>query len=203
MPDGVSLPRYCSFCREPLESGASGTVSEPRGYFCPACGNLAYAGPRVLVLSFLFAEGRLLLMQRGVPPYVGRWAPPGGFVEAGESPEAAAIRETGEEVGVLLHPDQLLPHAIVSLPRMNQLYVCFLGILDRLVMPRAALPEALDARWFSLEEYAQVQMWEPAAAFDIGGLFHQVQTGEFYFNQLSGEATRTYGPYSAGRRGKN
>jgi ADP-ribose pyrophosphatase YjhB (NUDIX family) len=135
-------------------------------------------------------------MQRGVPPYVGSWAPPGGFVEAGESPELAAAREIEEEVGIVIHPDRLLPHAIVTVTQLNQLYICFLGILDELTPPRAAAPEALDARWFTLPECSRCEMWEPAAVFDVRDLFRQVQTAQFYFHQRSGDAVRTYGPYS-------
>ncbi|VVM05551.1 Bifunctional NMN adenylyltransferase/Nudix hydrolase [Methylacidimicrobium cyclopophantes] len=47
-------------------------------------------------------EGELfvLLIERRTPPYAGSWALPGGFVEAGEEPSAAAARELAEETGV-------------------------------------------------------------------------------------------------------
>ena len=168
----------------------SGTV--PYG-----CEELAYHGPRVLVLSLIFAEGKTLLMKRGVPPYVGTWAPPGGFVEANESLEAAAIRETAEEVGVVLPDEALIPHAMVSLPRLNQVYCVFLALLNGVQTPRASAPEALEARWFTLEEYPHETMWDPAAAFDIARAFRQVETGRFYFYQRTGESMRRFGPFAA------
>jgi 8-oxo-dGTP diphosphatase len=46
------------------------------------------------------AEGRVLLIRRRNPPFQGGYALPGGFVEVGETVEAACRREVQEETGV-------------------------------------------------------------------------------------------------------
>lgn len=44
--------------------------------------------------------GRVLLIERGKPPFMGVWSLPGGHIEAGEPPAVTAERELAEETGV-------------------------------------------------------------------------------------------------------
>jgi len=57
--------------------------------------------PWLSVDSVVFDDsGRVLLIRRKNPPYQGHFALPGGFVDAGETTEAAALRELEEETGI-------------------------------------------------------------------------------------------------------
>jgi ADP-ribose pyrophosphatase YjhB (NUDIX family) len=131
----------------------------------------------------LFAEDRVLLLRRGVPPYEGQWAPPGGFVEHGESLEAAAVREVWEEVRIRLEPAQLIPCAVISLPRMNQVYHGFIARLPEPVPATAVPPEALEAGWFSESECRLIESWEPAGSIEIGVQFEFFRKRAFEFIQ--------------------
>lgn len=48
----------------------------------------------------VFIGGEVLLVQRAKAPGIGRWAPPGGGIEAGETAQDAALREVLEETAV-------------------------------------------------------------------------------------------------------
>jgi ADP-ribose pyrophosphatase YjhB (NUDIX family) len=149
-----------------------------------------HGGPTVVVLAVVFAENRMLLIRRGVPPYVGLWAPPGGFAEAGESLETAAVRELDEEVGIKIDRVQMVPHGMLSLPTMNQVCLCFIAMLERVLPLTPRPPEVLEARWFLEHEYPKAEIWDPAANFDVARLYDRVRTGRFDFYQRTDDAFR-------------
>ena len=53
-----------------------------------------------VILTFHEDRLKLLLIRRGVEPYKGQWALPGGFIKMNESAEECARRELREETGV-------------------------------------------------------------------------------------------------------
>ena len=56
--------------------------------------------PKVAVGVAVFTDDRLLLVRRVMEPFRGRWSLPGGYLDLGEDPRAAAAREAREEAGV-------------------------------------------------------------------------------------------------------
>lgn len=66
--------------------------------------------PRVGVAVLLLRDGKLLLGQRAGTHGVGTWAPPGGYLEFGESLEACARREVLEETGLSVENLRLGPY---------------------------------------------------------------------------------------------
>lgn len=75
---------------------------------CPACGQPVkqYRNPFPTVDIIIEYNGKIVLIKRKNPPL--GWALPGGFVDYGESLEAAAIREAYEETGLTISSLTLL-----------------------------------------------------------------------------------------------
>jgi len=61
-----------------------------------------------VALAVLRRGDSVLLQQRDRAPFAGSWELPGGKVEVGESPAEAAVREAGEELGVLVREPRFL-----------------------------------------------------------------------------------------------
>src|SRR5256712_8723378 len=67
---------------------------------CRRCGFTFYGNPVPTAVALIMRGGRVLLTRRARPPYAGTWDVPGGFLEAGEHPEAGLRRELREELGM-------------------------------------------------------------------------------------------------------
>jgi len=61
-----------------------------------------YPQLKVSAAGLVVSEGKLLLVQRALPPWQGCWYIPAGYVEADEPPARAAEREVLEETGLLV-----------------------------------------------------------------------------------------------------
>lgn len=116
----------------------------------------------LIVLTIADARLRVALVERGVEPFMGDWALPGGFVLDGESVGEAARRELAEEAGLALAPshlEQLATFGDVGRdPRGRVISVAHLAFVASLggVTPGS---DAAGAQWFPVDE-------APPLAFD-------------------------------------
>mgnify|MGYP003325478525 FL=1 len=73
---------------------------------CDEC--KGWLNPALAADSAVRRGDEVLLIQRKYPPMEGAWAFPGGFVEQGENPIDAAVRELEEETGLVGKEPKLL-----------------------------------------------------------------------------------------------
>ncbi len=102
-----------------------------------------------------------LLISRRDPPFAGRYALPGGFVEMGEGLEAAAKRELHEETGVRgVYLEQLYTFGAPKRdPRGRVVTVAYYALVDSGRHPARASSDAAAVRWFPIDRL-------PPLAFD-------------------------------------
>ena len=96
---------YCLHCAHPLILTNKFGAERPT---CPECGWVYFSDPKVAVAGLIISEGRVLLVRRANDPHRGLWTLPAGFIDAGEDPEFALIRECLEETGLEVSIDRLL-----------------------------------------------------------------------------------------------
>ena len=88
---------YLEFCSNCGSYNRFGTMDGNDRYYCLECNTIHYENPKPTATIICPKNNEILLVKRAVNPSKGRWCLPGGFIERGESPEEAAVRELNEE----------------------------------------------------------------------------------------------------------
>ena len=106
------------------------------------------------------AVPQVLLIERGLDPYKGCWAFPGGFMNMDETTEQCAIRELEEETGLKVSKiQQIGAYSKVDRdPRGRTITVAYLILLDHPVAVTGQ-DDAEKAQWFPIDAL-------PSLAFD-------------------------------------
>ena len=121
-----------------------------------------YEKPSVTVDIVIFTiqdgELKVLLVKRGLEPFKGKWAIPGGFVKMPESLENAAKRELEEETGVKdVYLEQLYSFGDPGRdPRGRVITVAYIALVNSGKIKLEAKTDAEDARWFSMRKVPQL-----------------------------------------------
>lgn len=112
-----------------------------------------------VIFCFDGVKLKVLLVERGMAPYKGRWAFPGGFLNMDESAEEGALRELKEETG--LEGAYIRQFHTFSAPqrdpRERVITIAYYALVKMQEVKGG--DDASDARWFALDEV-------PPLAFD-------------------------------------
>jgi 8-oxo-dGTP diphosphatase len=109
----------------------------------------------LVILTVREGSLQVLLIRRGIAPYRGRWALPGGFVRPKEDLEEAARRELQEETGLVsdrIHLEQVATYGEPGRdPRGRVISVAYLALVPDLPTPVAGT-DAASAEWVAVDE---------------------------------------------------
>jgi 8-oxo-dGTP diphosphatase len=102
---------------------------------------------------------QVLLIERGIEPYKGRWAFPGGFLKMDETAEEGARRELKEETGLdSAYMEQFHTFSTPERdPRERVITIAYYALVK--IQEVKGGDDAASARWFPLDEI-------PSLAFD-------------------------------------
>ncbi len=128
---------------------------------------------------------KVLLIQRGIEPFAGRWALPGGFVRVDESLEDAARRELREETGIgEVFLEQLYTIGTPGRdPRERVVTVAYYALVKLSDHTIRAATDARNAAWFAVDD-------APPLAFDhdrILAMAHERLRGKVRYRPIGFE----------------
>jgi ADP-ribose pyrophosphatase YjhB (NUDIX family) len=142
--------KYCPLCGTKLDSGL---IENKTRKYCPGCNFIDYKNPLPVAVAVATRDKKFLLIKRGIEPKKGMWGSASGFIESGESPQEACLRELQEETGVTGTIEKLIGVKWLEDEQMygDMLAVIYLVQVDEDAEPVAG-SDVDDARFFTIDE---------------------------------------------------
>ena len=112
-----------------------------------------------VIFGFDGEDLKVLLIERGIDPYKGHWAFPGGFLNPNESAENGALRELKEETGIdSAYIEQFHTYSTPDRdPRERVITIAYMALVK--IQEARGGDDAADAKWFPISK-------TPNLAFD-------------------------------------
>ncbi|MFO7784882.1 MAG: NUDIX domain-containing protein [Thermodesulfobacteriota bacterium] len=149
--------RFCPICGGSLETRML-KPGQPERFVCAACNTPLYLDPKLVACSIVEIHGSVVLLRRGIQPRKGFWVMPGGYVDRGETVQAAALRETEEECGLRTRIRDLL--GIYSYP--GEIVAVVVYTAERISGSLFAGDETTEARLVRPEEIPWAELAFPS-----------------------------------------
>jgi len=133
--------------------------------------------PNITTDGIIIKNKKILLIKRKNPPFQGKWALPGGFVEYGETTENAVIREVFEETNLKTKIHKLA--GVYSDPKRDPRghTITIVYILDIINGELKAEDDASDVKFFNVKNL-------PSLSFDHKEIINELLQ-RFYNDILS------------------
>lgn len=130
--------------------------------------------PFVIVGCLIERDGKYLFIQEG-----GKWNMPAGWLEMGETPEAGAIREAGEETGSKVTLEGLIGiYTLIKRRTDKTLHAIKLIFLGHPNGNWVGAHEKHTQQWFTAEDLQNMhgQFWDP----DVPKIIADAKSGQLY-----------------------
>lgn len=141
--------KFCERCGASLELACAGWEKH-----CTACAHITYPRTDPAIIVAITDDAERLLLIHGATWQPGRYSVVAGFVEAGESLEAAVAREALEETGIKISQASYCASQPWPFPR--SLMFAFTARAGGQQEPKADMQEVGHAFWVSREEFTQL-----------------------------------------------
>jgi ADP-ribose pyrophosphatase YjhB (NUDIX family) len=170
---------FCPQCGQPVRQCVPAGDNRSRSV-CDACGHIHYENPRLVLGAIAEWQGRILLCRRAIEPRAGFWTLPAGFMENGESTQAAAARETLEEACACVEHSRLF--TLIDVPRINQVHIFYRSSLAN--GQHAPGEESLDTALFTESDIPWSQLAFRTVRLTLEYYFADRRAGAFGQHQL-------------------
>ena len=141
--------KFCERCGASLKLACAGWEKH-----CTACAHITYPRTDPAIIGAITDDAERLLLIHGATWQPGRYSVVAGFVEAGESLEAAVVREALEETGIKISQASYCSSQPWPFPR--SLMFAFTARAGGQQEPKADMQEVGHAFWASREEFTQL-----------------------------------------------
>lgn len=141
--------KFCERCGVSLKLACAGWEKH-----CTACAHITYPRTDPAIIVAITDDAERLLLIHGATWQPGRYSVVAGFVEAGESLEAAVVREALEETGIKISQASYCSSQPWPFPR--SLMFAFTARAGGQQEPKADMQEVGHAFWVSREEFTQL-----------------------------------------------
>lgn len=174
---------YCSHCGSSKLHQKQPKEDTHRRIVCDECARVHYHNPTIICGCIIEQDDKVALCLRAIEPQKNTWTIPAGYLEFGESTEAAAQREALEETGMEVEIREL--YSVFNVQHMHQVYIIYRA---QFVQKNQEMGhESLAVKWFTEQTLPAEQLAYPAIKTMLLRHAKERKAGCFSFYQ--GDAT--------------